>query len=62
MPEHLQLAQQRLLQPGGDLTEEERAELRMMLCPWASHAALYGEPTGAAQPDMAAIDFDDRLP
>ncbi|KAG2440133.1 hypothetical protein HXX76_004246 [Chlamydomonas incerta] len=62
VPEHLQLAQQRLLQPGGDLTAEERAELRMMLCPWASHAALYGEPTGPAQPDMPGMDFDDRLP
>ncbi|KAG2454888.1 hypothetical protein HYH02_000719 [Chlamydomonas schloesseri] len=63
VPEHLQQAQLRLLQPGGDLTEEERAELRMMLCPWASHASLYGEPVGhEQQPDLTPMDFDDRLP
>ncbi len=42
VPLHLLMAQQRLLAPGGDLTPEERAELRHMLCPWDTHADVFG--------------------
>lgn len=38
--EALEAAQQRYLRPGCVLTKEERAELEMLLCPWASHGHI----------------------
>lgn len=48
LPDDLMLAQQRLLRPGGDLTQEERAELRSLLCPWATHDMMLGVEMGPA--------------
>ena len=53
VPEHLLLAQQRLLAAGGDLTAEERAELRHMLCPWDTHTGVFSG--GAAGPAPLAL-------
>ncbi|KXZ48593.1 hypothetical protein GPECTOR_26g496 [Gonium pectorale] len=64
VPEHLAFAQQRLLAPGGDLTEQERAELRGMLCPWDSHRGVHPPGPEADGPDgfIVGEDWTDKLP
>ncbi|GFR41929.1 hypothetical protein Agub_g2722 [Astrephomene gubernaculifera] len=37
LPPELCAAQERLLSPGGDLTQDERQHLGELLCPWATH-------------------------
>ncbi|GLC68762.1 hypothetical protein PLESTF_000734000 [Pleodorina starrii] len=66
VPEHLAMAQQRLLTPGGDLTPEERAEMRALLCPWATHGEDGDGDGGEAGAEGAAAapqqDWADKLP
>ncbi|GLI59461.1 hypothetical protein VaNZ11_001341 [Volvox africanus] len=60
LPEHLALAQERLLTAGGDLTVEERDELRALLCPWSTHGSdASGEQTSAMAPQP---EWSDKLP
>ncbi|KAG2491413.1 hypothetical protein HYH03_010202 [Edaphochlamys debaryana] len=60
VPDHLAIAQQRILAQGGDLTQDERDELRAMLCPWATHDELHGTVREGAPPAWASMA--DKLP